>query len=169
MIIVKSISIILVFSICFLIGNILSKKYILRVKELQEFQSATQIIENKIKFTYETLPEVFIQTAGMLTPNVAYVFNQASINMKTMNAQEGWNSSLEKAITNLKKEDIGCLKSFGKMLGKTDKEGQVSQLEMTKTLLSVQIKKAQDEENKNAKLYKTLGTIVGLAFAIILV
>ena len=166
---IKYISIILVFSICFLIGNILSKKYILRVKELQEFQSAFQIIENKIKFTYEPLPDIFMQTAQMLTHNISYVFNQASKNMQDMNAEEGWNTSLKEAVTNLKKEDIECIKSLGKMLGKTDKDGQVSQLELTKTLLDVQIKKAQEEENKNAKLYKTLGTTVGLALVIILI
>lgn len=169
MIIIKYISIFLVFSICFLIGNLISKKYILRVKELQEFQNAFQIIENKIKFTYEPLPEIFIQTSKMLTPNISNILEKASTSMKNTNAEEGWNNSIEKASTNLKKEDIESIKSFGKMLGKTDKEGQVSQLELTKTLLDVQIKKAQEDEKKNAKLYKTLGTIVGLAFVVILI
>ena len=166
--IIKMISIILVFSICFLIGNILSKKYILRVKELQEFQSAFQIIENKIKFTYEPLPEIFMQTSKMLTPNIANIFMQASENMKDTNAENGWHHSLENAVTNLKKDDLECMRNLGKMLGKTDKEGQVSQLELTNTLLDVQIKKAIEEEKKNAKLFRTLGTIVGLAFVVIL-
>ena len=61
------------------------------------------------------------------------------------------------------------IKNFGKMLGKTDKEGQVSQIELTKTFIEMQIEKAKVEEQKNCKLYKTLGAVVGLAFVIILI
>ena len=55
------------------------------------------------------------------------------------------------------------------MLGKTDKEGQVSHLELTKTFIDIQIEKAQTEEIKKSKMYKSLGAIVGLAFVIILI
>ena len=63
MIILKYIILCLVFLISFLIGNIISKKYILRVEELKDFKNALNIIENKIKFTYEPLGEIFTQTS----------------------------------------------------------------------------------------------------------
>ena len=50
MIILKYIMIFLVFFISFLIGNLISKKYILRVEELKEIKSAFHIVESKIKF-----------------------------------------------------------------------------------------------------------------------
>lgn len=169
MIILKSIMIFFVFLISFLIGNLISKKYILRVKELKDFKNALNIIESKIKFTYEPLPEIFIQTSKLLSKNISAMFVQASNNMKSLNAEEAWNKSLEEASTNLYKEDIENIKNFGKMLGKTDKEGQISQLELTKTFIEMQIEKAKVEEEKNSKMYKTLGVIVGLAFVIILI
>ena len=169
MIILKYIMIFLVFLISFLIGNLISKKYILRVKELKDFKNALNIIESKIKFTYEPLPEIFIQTSKLLSKNISAMFVQASNNMKSLNAEEAWNKSLEEASTNLYKEDIENIKNFGKMLGKTDKEGQISQLELTKTFIEMQIEKAKVEEEKNSKMYKTLGAIIGLAFVIILV
>lgn len=169
MIILKYIMIFLVFLISFLIGNLLSKKYILRVKELKDFKNALNIIESKIKFTYEPLPEIFMQTSKLLSKNISAMFVQASNNMKSLNAEEAWNKSLEEASTNLYNEDIENIKNFGKMLGKTDKEGQISQLELTKTFIEMQIEKAKIEEEKNSKMYKTLGAIVGLAFVIILV
>ena len=89
--------------------------------------------------------------------------------MKSLNAEEAWNKALEDSNTNLYKDDIENIRNFGKMLGKTDKEGQVSQLELTKTFIEMQIEKAKVEEEKNSKLYKTLGTVVGLAFVIILI
>ena len=55
------------------------------------------------------------------------------------------------------------------MLGKTDKEGQISRLELTKTFIEMQIENAKVEEQKNAKLYKTLGAVIGLAIVIILI
>ena len=169
MIILKYIMIFLVFLISFLIGNLISKKYILRVKELKDFKNALNIIESKIKFTYEPLTEIFMQTSKLFSKNISAMFVQASNNMKSLNAEEAWNKSLEEASTNLYKEDIENIKNFGKMLGKTDKEGQISQLELTKTFIEMQIEKAKIEEEKNSKMYKTLGAIVGLAFVIILV
>ena len=169
MIILKYIMIFLVFIISFLIGNLISKKYILRVKELKDFKNALNIIESKIKFTYEPLSEIFIQTSKLFSNNISEIFVQASNNMKNLNAEEAWNKSLEETSTNLYKEDIENIKNFGKLLGKTDKEGQVSQLELTKTFIEMQIEKAKVEEEKNSKMYKTLGTIIGLAFVIILI
>ena len=60
MLILKYIIIILIFFTSVSIGDLVSKKYILRVKELKEFKNAFNIIETKIKFTYEHLSNIFI-------------------------------------------------------------------------------------------------------------
>ncbi len=169
MIVLKYIMIFLVFMVSFLLGNLISKKYILRVKELKEIKGAFNIIESKIKFTYEPLPEIFRQTAKIVSSNTAAIFMEASNNMRLLGAEEAWYKSLESVSTNLNADDIENIKSFGKMLGKTDKEGQVSQLELSKSFIEMQIEKAKNDENKNAKMYKTLGVIIGLAFVIILI
>lgn len=169
MIVLKYIIIFLIFLISFLIGNIISKRYILRVKELKDFRNALNIIESKIKFTYESLPEIFMQTSKLLSENISKIFITASENMKELNAEEAWNKGIEESSTYLSKEDIENIKNFGKMIGKTDKEGQVSHLEITKTFIEMQIKKARIEEEKNSKMYKTLGAIIGLGIVIILI
>ena len=45
----------------------------------------------------------------------------------------------------------------------------MSQIEITESFLEEQIKEAQEEKNKNEKLYNKLGIVVGLAFVIILI
>ena len=105
----------------------------------------------------------------MVDKSISQIFNNASQNMKEYNAREAWENSFESINNNITKEDIENIKSLGKMLGQTDKQGQINQLEMTQTLVEMQIKKAKDEEIKNVKMYKTLGTIVGLAIFIILI
>lgn len=169
MMILKYIMIFLVFLISFFIGNLISRKYVLRVIELKDFKNALNIIETKIKFTYEPLSEVFIQTSKLLSENISKIFLKASNNMKNLNAEEAWYKSLEESTNNLYNEDIENIKNFGKMLGRTDKEGQVSQIELTKTFIEMQIEKAKKEEEKNSKMYKTLGTLVGLALVILLI
>ena len=169
MMVVKYIIIFLVFVICFLLGNIISKRYTLRVKELKDFSNALNIIENKIKFTYEPLSEIFIQTSRLLSENISNIFINASNYMKRFSSEEAWNKSVEQSSTYLNKEDIENIKSFGKLIGKTDKEGQVSHIELTRTFIQLQLEKARKEEEKNAKMYKTLGAIIGLAIVIILI
>ncbi len=169
MLILKYIIIILIFFTSVSIGDLVSKKYILRVKELKEFKNAFNIIETKIKFTYEPLSNIFIETSKLLSKNVAKIFESTVIYMKQLNAGEAWDKSLEESETNLKKEDIENIKNFGKMLGTVDKDGQISMLEVTKNFIEMQIDKAKTEENKSSKLYKTLGVIVGLAFIVILI
>ena len=169
MIIVKYIIIFLVFLICFLLGNIISKRYTLRVKELKDFSNALNIIENKIKFTYEPLSEIFIQTSRLLSENISNIFINASSYMKEFSSEEAWNKGVDDTSTYLNKEDIENIKSLGKLIGKTDKEGQVSHIELTRTFIELQLEKARKEEEKNAKMYKTLGAIIGLAIVIILI
>lgn len=169
MIIIKYIMMLLVFALCFIIGNLISKNYTLRLKELKEVKNALNILESKIKFTYEPLSEIFNEISKLVSKNISQIFVQAATYLKETNAEAAWNKSIESANTNLNKEDKENIKSLGKMLGKTDKEGQVSQLELTKTFIEMQIENAKVEEEKNAKMYKTLGTIIGLAFVIILI
>ena len=147
----------------------MSKKYILRVKELKDFKNALNIIENKIKFTYEPLGEIFYQTSKLLSKNISQIFIIAKEKMNYTNAEESWNIAVKQSKTNLNKDDLENINSFGKMLGKTEKEGQISSIELTKTFIEMQIEKAKIEEEKNSRMYKSLGTIVGLALVIILV
>ena len=74
-----------------------------------------------------------------------------------------------KISTNFSKEDKHIIKTLGKMLGKTDIDGQVSEIEQANEFLHIQIEKAEKERQKNEKLYKSLGMVIGIAIIIILV
>ena len=97
------------------------------------------------------------------------IFIKASGYMKEFSSEEAWSKGVDDTSTYLNKEDIENIKSFGKLIGKTDKEGQVSHIELTRTFIELQLEKARKEEEKNAKMYKTLGAIIGLAIVIILI
>lgn len=169
MIIVKYTSLIMVLAISFLIGYLISKKYTNRVNELKEMQIVLDILENKIKFTYEPLKDIFKEMKRLLKGNIAELFNNISKRLEECCVEKSFIEAIKDVRTNLLEEDLEVIKNLSKTLGKTEKEGQVSQIELTKTFIESQIKKAEKEEEKNSKLYKTLGATIGLALIIILV
>ena len=89
--------------------------------------------------------------------------------MKTNTAGQSWKMAIEDSDTNILNEDKNVLVSLSKMLGKTDLEGQVNQIEQTSEFLDIQIQKAEKERDKNEKLYKSLGMIIGISLVILLI
>lgn len=113
----------------------------------------------------------YIANAFKENKNISEVFECMVQEIKLNDANIALEKSIEKNKTNLNlnSEDIEIIKSLGKMLGKTDVEGQISEINLTSEFLETQIIKAEEDCKKNEKMYKTLGTIVGLAIVIILI
>ena len=150
-------------------GILLSRKYVNRVKELQEFKSMLNILKTKIRFTYEPLGEIFREIANNFSNNVSNILKQVSKNMQINSAENAWKLAIQTENTSILKEDKEVLLTLGKLLGKTDLEGQVSQIEQTSEFLEGQIVKAERERDKNEKLYKTLGMVIGAGLVILLI
>ena len=134
-------------------------------------QAVLNVFKAKIKFTAQSIQEIFEQIYQDNQDCIGKIFKDAIAFMQEETGGKSWEVAVENSINNtsLQKEDIDVLKSLGKMLGNTDLEGQVSQIDLTINLLKEQIKQATEEKNKNSKLYKTLGIATGLTMAIILV
>ncbi len=168
MIVIKYLILFLILVASTLIGRSLSKKYVYRLKELEEIKNSFNILKTKIKFTYEPIPELFQELENTKCRNVGNIFKLAKEKMENENISTAWENAIEESVTNLKKEDKEILKSLGKLLGRTDVEGQMGQIETTESLLENQIKEALEEKLKNEKLYSRLGTTIGLAIVILL-
>jgi len=166
--IIKFVMLFLIFISSSLIGKILSKKYSYRLEELKEMKNALNIFKAKIKFTYEPIPEIFEEIYMNTNKNIGKIFKKAKQNMEEENSSISWEKAVEEADNNLKNEDKVILKTMSKLLGQTDVEGQTSQIEITQNFLEAQIKNAEEEKQKNEKLYYRLGTTIGLVIVIIL-
>lgn len=158
-----------IFLSCSLIGILISKKYVNRVNELKEFKNALNMFKTKIRYTYAPLPEIFTEIAENIDSNISNVFKKASEKMEVCPAGEAWSLALRIEELNIDDEDRTALKNLSKMLGKTDLEGQLNQIEMTSNFLDNQIKKAENQRSKSEKMYRTLGMVIGMAIVIILV
>ncbi|MDO5555771.1 MAG: stage III sporulation protein AB [Clostridia bacterium] len=157
-----------IFLLSSLIGILISKKYINRVNELKEFKNALNIFKTKIRYTYEPIPEIFNEISNNVNSSISEVFKQAALKMNILTAGEAWGLALKMNTLNINEEDRTALNNLSKLLGKTDLQGQLNQIEMTSDFLEEQIKKAEKEKSKNEKLYRTLGMILGMAIVIIL-
>lgn len=151
------------------IGILMAKKYSSRVKDLKEMRKALNFFEDKIKFTYEPIPDVFEEISSKVNENIGEIFKSSANLMQNESAGVSWEKAIDKANTNFSKEDNEIIKGLAKMLGKTDIDGQVSEIRLTNKFIDVQIKEAENEKNRNEKLYKTLGVTVGLAIVIVLI
>ena len=168
MLIFKIMCLAIILIICVSIGFNISARYASRVNGLKKMLRALNIFEEKIKFTYEPIPDIF-EELGDGGDYVGEIFSKASLNMKTMQAGEAWENAIDSVNTNFTKEDINTIKGLAKMLGKTDLDGQVSEIRLTKQFINTKIEEAEIERRKNSKLYKTLGATVGLATVILLI
>ena len=149
MIILKIIILILIFIISYLIGMVIAKQYSKRVEELEDIKNSLNVLQTKIRYSKEPLPEIF-KDISKISKNKE-IFDKANENMKTMLAGEAWKKSIQTIDNSFKKEDIKILENLGNMLGKTDSEGQINQIEEVKELLDIQI--------ENANLDKIIGVI----------
>ena len=158
-----------IFLSCSLIGILVSKKYINRVNELKEFKNALNLFKTKIRYTYEPIPDIFKEISENVNSNISEVFKNAANKMDILAAGDAWNLALKIDTLNINDEDRNVLKNLSKLLGKTDLQGQINQIEMTSDYIEEQIQKAEKERNKSERMYRTLGMIIGMAIVIILV
>lgn len=162
----------LIFLIATWIGNLFSKKYRNRVEELKSFKEAFNILESKIKFTYEPLGDIFEEIYSLFYKNkISSIFKETKKNMMKYDLKKSWEDAIDtnKQNFDLNCEDINTIKKLGNMLGKTDIQGQLSEIKLNMNFLDIQIAYAEEERKKNEKMYRTLGTIFGLAIIIILI
>lgn len=150
------------------IGFYKSKKFSNRVKNLKDFKSSLNVFRSKIEFTYEPIKDIFEEISKVVYQDNENIFKDFC-ESKNEDVTLSWNEAVQNSKLDFKKEDKEVLILLGKMLGKTDKSGQISQIDLVDNFLDKQILDSEEEKSKNEKLYKTLGVISGLVIAIILV
>lgn len=169
--IVKSFFLTTIFGLAVYIGNFQANYYINRVKELISIKSALNILENKIKFTQLPLRDIFKTIEeNCAEKNIKNIFHTLSEeNSMNTNIHKEWESIISSKESNLNDEDKKILADMGKILGSTDIDGQVSNIKITSSFIDKQIENAEREKESNVKMCRTLGIVIGLIVAIILI
>lgn len=149
------------------IGILKSKTYENRVIELNQFQNALVMFKSKIEFTYEPLKNIFEDISKVIYSKEDNIFKKTI--QKEESIYDAWSNAIDESKTFMTSEDKEIIRMMGKLLGKTDIKGQVNEILLTESLIKKQIEKAEYEKNKNVKLYKTMGVVLGIGICIILI
>jgi stage III sporulation protein AB len=158
---------------CSLLGYVFSRDCVRRPQQLRELQNLLQIFENHITYLSMPLIEAFtlVGQAGGTEAAILFKLAAEKLSQKScFSASEAWEAAVKEGRkhTALNHEDESILLIFGRMLGSSDLEGQLKNIELAKTQLKMQEQKAEDNRKKNEKMYKGLGVLGGLAIVIIL-
>lgn len=151
-----------------MLGITLSRKYVKRVDELKDFKSALVMLKTKIRYTYEPIGEIFTDISRSLKGNISILFKNACTQIEEKGSTDGFYAAVKITDLSINYEDKQVIGNLSKLLGKTDVEGQLNEIELVQSFLDNQIEKAEAEKEKNYKLYKTLGVVCGVGIVIIL-
>lgn len=166
---IKILILMLILFVCTYLGNLKAKSFDTRVIELKKIRNALNMFKTKIQFTYEPIKDIFMEISHIIYKDNNNIFKNTIKRLNDKTVYEAWIESVDISENGFDKEDRETIKMLGKLLGKTDKIGQISEIDLTSNFIDKQIEKSEYEKSKNTKLYKTLGTVVGLAIIIILI
>lgn len=174
LLIIKILALLLIVGLSSFIGTLIANKYNVRVKELEDLISALELLETRVKYTYDTIADSFAFVADNMKTKAYRIFMITAASLdesKNMSAGDVFrNVALEEGnFLDLSKDDVEVLMVLGTSLGQMDLEGQLKNIALVRELLGKQLNEALDEKNKNYKLSRNMGVFVGLVIMIILV
>ncbi len=114
--ILKYILFFFIFLASFILGKLLSKRYIDRENELKDMKNALNICKSKMRFTYEPIGEIFDEISVTMNNNIGKIFENAKYKMKNNSAQIAWEEAIEESKNNLIDEDKKTIKTLSKLL-----------------------------------------------------
>ncbi len=156
-----------------MVGFTLSRRLTERLELIREVQVFLLELENEIHYMGLPLGRALLSYSSNKSGEMAKFTKQVSeLHIRRdMTIEAAWQKSLEqfRELWPIHREEWTLLMSVGEVLGKTDKAGQSAFIQMMRDKFSVQEKKAEEERARKEKLYKSLGTLGGLALVLVLV
>jgi stage III sporulation protein AB len=171
---IKIIGGLLIISASGLMGIILSNRLSLRYKELKNLRRYMQMLETEVTYGATPLPVALMNIANKAEGRLSSFFSSISDSLTDRSfytVRDAWSYGTEEVLmlTSLKRADIELIKSFGSILGCSDREDQKKHFELFYLQLRHQEDAAQEEIRKSAKMYRDLGFLLGIAVFVILV
>ncbi len=132
------------------------------------------MLETEISYSLNPLPEAFKKISERIPKPIGTFFEFMSEQLlKDMGKPiyETWQLALQKLNdeASLKAEDMDILHDFGQGLGLSDRDEQLKNLQLAQEQLKLSEANADTLRQKNEKMYKTLGVLVGMALVLIII
>ena len=137
-------------------GLYLSSRLDKRVKALEEILLKVDEIKTMIRYQSVEPRQIFEKMAeNFVLSNCSYQNGNVNIS--------------EEGLYMLDEQDKAILFDLLNGLGKTDTDGQLSMLEMSKSLLQSRLEQAREDYSKKGRMYRSTGVLLGIGAAVTLI
>ncbi len=156
------------------IGIIYANSYIDRTKLLACMLSTMQILETEIIYGSTPLPDILSKIAQKSRREIANIFlgtKKILDKNRGLLFYEAWQEAVNLNIkdTSFDKDDIDLLLTIGKNLGISDSNDQAKHISLIKEEIRRNYELAIIEQNKNVKLCRSFGFLIGITIVIIFI
>ena len=157
-----------------LLGLLFSNRLSLRYRELVNLRRVMQMLETEVAYGATPLPAALISVSNKTEGLASCFFRNVSECLSDRSfytVREAWNNSAETLLmhSSLLNGDIELIKSFGNILGCSDREDQKKHFLLFYLQLKHQEDAALEEVKRSAKMYRSLGFLLGIAVFIVLI
>jgi len=158
---------------CAGLGLYYSAKDGFRIYELQELKKALLILSSEIEYMRAPLNIACANIAKRTESTIGALFLQFSqllADGKGETAYRLWVTAMEslKGKTFMANEDLSVVDGFGKTLGYLDKQMQQNAINYAVSYIDEKAAALQTQEDKNKRMYRSLGVICGLLITVVL-
>ncbi|SMB98592.1 stage III sporulation protein AB [Thermanaeromonas toyohensis ToBE] len=158
---------------CGFFGLILSHLYQARPVQLKALISGLKLLETEIVYASTPLPQALARTGEQLGGVAGLLFLEAAALLREepgLPAVEAWGEGLEKLKEQsaLHLEDLDILKTLGQGLGASGREDQVKNLELAREHLKRQLVLAEEAAQRQGKMWRTLGFLLGITLVLLM-
>jgi stage III sporulation protein AB len=158
---------------CGFLGLGMAQAYFARPVELRTLNVGLKMLETEIVYTATPLPVALARIGERLGEPVAILFRIAAKLLQEergLPAAQAWEQGLEALgrKSALTPADLDVLRTLGQGLGASGREDQVKNLELARQHLSRQLIAAEEAANRQGKMWRTLGFLLGTALVLLM-
>lgn len=171
---IKGLGIILIVGASTILGFYFGDKFKRRLKELKELQRGIYVLKSEINFTRSLLPDALEKVHEKCDGIIGDIFLKAAQLLNTNEEKDVYSCFTQsinerKGELSLTQSDLGIFLDFTKSLGEVDILGHNDMLGLALDSLSKAIEDAENNLDKNVKMYRYLGFSFGAMVGIILI
>jgi len=156
---------------CGLLGLEQARRLERRPREVGELRTLLQQLEMEINYTATPLPEALYKTGRRANEPLAESFRLVAAALEEgRGREEAWERGLShlKLESHMEAEELEILRRLSGNLGLSAAEDQLKQLSLAREQLRLVEERALLAADRGQKLWRSLGFLMGMGFALIL-
>lgn len=163
----------MIITTCGCLGLTVAWGYRARIEQLRHLNTGLKMLETEIRYTATPLPLALIRVGNQLPGVIAHFFHTVAGVLKadaTAGVLVAWERGLKDLQSRgaLEAGDLEILRALGSMLGRSEINDQVKNLEITRQLLGQQQLAALELNNRQGRMWQTLGFLLGVTLVLLL-